>query len=350
MKTDTGRLSSKKIIDRTLPEIFHSNPKISRLDILNLSWMLFTLGADLIEIDLHIMKKLGKLPAGLNFLYRVDSGTALEGLLIYPVKNIVLSRDIPQFDSILEKLTAQCKDITVEFRVESIYDIFKINKLKADGWIRNIKSVRIVGMNRFVSADWMKSVEYIKKVHGVSIDICPENLFCNATALAVEGMMDTAEYIITASFMGYGGASGYAAVEQVLTFASTVLKLSKRVWLNILPELAHSFTMATGVQIPENMPVIGKNIFRYESGIHADGIYKNPMTYEPYDPMIVGQERKLSIGKHSGSKSVVKKLQELGVEIGCVEISDFLKLIREKSILLRRNLEDNEILELLRNG
>lgn len=349
MKMDTSSLNSKKIIDRTLPEVFNANPKISRLDILNLCWMLFTLGADLIEIDLHILKKLGKLPAGLNFLYRVDSGAALEGLRTLPVKNVALSRDVPHFDSILDELAAQCKDITVEFRAESICDIYKINRLRADGWVRNIKSIRIVGMNRFVSAAWMKSVEYIKKVQGVNIDICPENLYYNATALAVEGMMETADHI-TASFMGYGGTSGYAAIEQVLTFASAVLKSSRRAWLNILPELAQSFSMATGVKIPENMPVIGKNIFRYESGIHADGINKNPVTYEPYDPTIVGQERKLSIGKHSGSKSVANKLQELGVETGRVNVSDFLKLIREKSILLRRNLEDNEILELLRNG
>ena len=348
MRMDTSSFNSK-IIDRTLPEIFFSNPKISRLDILKLSWMLNTLGVDLIEINLYILKKLGKLPAGLSFLYRVDSETALESLWTHPIKNIVLSRDVPQFNSIVEKLAAQCKDITVEFRAESICDIYKINKLRADGWIRNINSIRIVGMNRFVSAAWMKSVEYIKRVQEVNIDICPENLFYNATALAVDGIMNNAEYI-TASFMGYGGASGYAAVEQVLTFASVVLKSFKRVRLNILPELAQSFSMAAGVQIPENMPVIGKNIFRYESGIHADGINKDPMTYEPYDPVIVGQERKLSIGKHSGSKSVANKLQELGVEIGHVNISDFLKLIREKSILLRRNLEDNEILELLRNG
>ncbi len=338
-----------KIIDRTLPEIFYSNPKISRLDILNLSWMLNTLGADFIEIDFNILKKLGKLPTGLNFLFRVDSETALEDLWAHPIKNVVLGRDVPQFDSILEKLVARCKDITVEFRVESICDIHKINKLKADGWIRNINTIRIVGINRFVSAVWMKSVEYIKRVHGVNIDICPGNLFYNATAIAVDGIINNVEYI-TASFMGYGGASGYAAVEQVLTFVSVVLKSNKRIRLNVLPELAQRFSKATGIQIPESMPVIGKNIFWYESGIHADGINKDPRTYEPYDPAIVGQERKLSIGKHSGSKSVASKLRELGVEVGHVNISDFLKLIREKSILLRRNLEDKEILELLRNG
>lgn len=349
MKMEGASINNKKIIDRTLPEVFDLNPRISRLDILNLCWMLFTLGTDLIEIDLPILRKLGKLPAGLKFLYRVDSEEALEGLLDHPVKSVVLSRNVPQFDSILEKLAEKDMDITVESRAESICDIYKINKLRADGWIRNINSLRIIGMNRFVSASWTRSADHIKRVYGVNIDICPENLYCNATAVAIEGLMDTADHI-TASFMGYGGASGYAAIEQVLTFAGTVLKSSKRIWLKILPELAQGFSSATGIQIPENMPVIGKNIFRYESGIHADGISKDPMTYEPFDPMIVGQERKLSIGKHSGSKSVASKLMELGVEIGRIDISDLLKLIRGKSILLRRNLEDNEILELLRDG
>ncbi|NLD46954.1 MAG: citramalate synthase [Clostridiaceae bacterium] len=342
---DGNSIKDKKIIDRTLPEVFFSNMKLSRLDILNLIWMLNTLGADYLEINLDILKKVEKLPPNLNFIYRIYSWTDLEGLALHSFNNILLSSDVPQFRSILDSLTLYQKDITIEFRVETIKQLDNLGRLFEAGFMKGVRTVRIIGLNRFVTNEWLDICGRIKTRYGVSIDICPENRFYNATAAAVDGIMEAADFV-TASFTGYGGVSGYAAIEQVLTFIKVILNPSHRIQLKALPEMSRSFSKAAGVKIPENMPVIGENIFKYESGIHADGINKNPMTYEPYDPQIVGQERKLSIGKHSGRKSALKKLQELGFEAENVQISMFLKLLREKSILLNRNLEDNEIMDL----
>ncbi|MCX8131548.1 MAG: citramalate synthase [Clostridia bacterium] len=344
---DINRQRNKKIIDRTLPEVFCSNKELRRIDILNLSRMLNTLGVDFIEVDLRILEIAGELPAEPDFLYRVDSESALEGLSLFSFKAVVINSNVLHFDSILNELGLQHKDITIEVRAETIEDLKNLRRLKDKNWIKSIRNIRIIGLNRFVSTSWLRLCDSIKRVLGVSIDICPENIFYNATASAVDAIMDTAD-CITASFTGYGGNSGYAAIEQVLAFVKVMTNASERIRLNILPDLARVFSEAAGIGIPENMPVIGENIFRYESGIHADGISKNPMTYEPYDPEIVGQKRKLSIGKHSGRKSVMKKLQELGIEGEHVEVADFLKVIRERSISLQRNLEDNEIIDLLK--
>lgn len=344
---NTNRFKRKKIIDRTLPEVYGAHRKISRLDILNLCWMLNTLGVDIIEINLELLRKIGRLPAELSFLYRIDSEAALDSLPLHPLTDIVIPHEIPQFNHIIDQLQSTDRKITVEFRAESVREIYRLKRLKQVHWLRTVKTIRVVGLNRFVTNVWLEGIEYIQKNLNVNIDLCPENLFYHATAAAVDGLKRTADYI-TATFMGYGGVSGYAAVEQVMTFAKVILDPVAKAQLNILPKLAKSFSEAAGVEIPDNMPVIGKNIFAYESGIHADGICKNPMTYEPYDPAMVGRERKLSIGKHSGTRSIVKKLQELGVEMGNIHVSDLLHVIREKSILLHRNLEDNEILDLLK--
>jgi len=57
---------------------------------------------------------------------------------------------------------------------------------------------------------------------------------------------------------------------------------------------------------PGNKPVVGDNAFSPTSGIHAAGVIENSDTFEPgvMTPEMVGAERKLVMGKHTGTHSV----------------------------------------------
>ena len=70
---------------------------------------------------------------------------------------------------------------------------------------------------------------------------------------------------------------------------------------------------ASGLQIPLNYPVIGGNMFTHKSGIHVDGVLKDPQLYEAFDPAMLGRTRRISIGKHSGKASIRHKLDQLGL-------------------------------------
>ena len=56
-------------------------------------------------------------------------------------------------------------------------------------------------------------------------------------------------------------------------------------------------------------------MFAHESGIHADGVIKNPKTYEVFTPEEVGLERQIVVGKHSGSRTIEMKFAEYGIAI-----------------------------------
>lgn len=56
--------------------------------------------------------------------------------------------------------------------------------------------------------------------------------------------------------------------------------------------------------------MVGDNIFSHESGIHMDGALKHPETYEVFNPAEVGLERKIFIGKHSGTAAFVNVLAQ----------------------------------------
>jgi len=56
---------------------------------------------------------------------------------------------------------------------------------------------------------------------------------------------------------------------------------------------------------------VGDYAFAHESGIHTHGVLSNPLTYEPYPPELVGNKRRLTIGKHSGRAIIRYKIQEM---------------------------------------
>ena len=65
----------------------------------------------------------------------------------------------------------------------------------------------------------------------------------------------------------------------------------------------------TGFAVQPNKAIVGGNAFAHESGIHQDGVIKNPLTYEIMTPQSVGLTgSQLTIGKLSGRRGLQGKL------------------------------------------
>ena len=72
----------------------------------------------------------------------------------------------------------------------------------------------------------------------------------------------------------------------------------------------------TGFAVQPNKAIVGRNAFAHESGIHQDGVLKNPLTYEIMTPQSVGLSgSRLSVGKLSGRRGLQGKLKELGHDV-----------------------------------
>ncbi len=335
-----------KIIDRTLPEIYASKINFNDNDLLNFCNLVKIMGIDLFEVDSSVMKKINKMPKGIDFIFRANSEYELEECIKRGIKYCVVKWIKvlnPYFCDIILKSDLS---VTVEYKVESIQDLCKLDKMLAMGKLRTKGKLRIKGLDRVVSGEWIKVLENINKRYNLDIDICPDDTFNIATAICIEGIMGGMN-TITGSFMGYGSGKGYAAIEEVLLAIKLLMNTKTNTKLSILPQLKKSFCQMTGIIVPDNKPVIGEDIFKYESGIHADGIEKDPSTYEPFNPKEVGQQRKLVIGKHSGRKSVCKKFKELGQEVDEENICTILDMVRIKSIEMKRELYDNELKDIL---
>lgn len=94
---------------------------------------------------------------------------------------------------------------------------------------------------------------------------------------------------------------------------------------------------ATRMPVAGNKPIMGRNAFAHESGIHQDGYLKNPETYEILKPEMVGATASLPLGKLSGSHAVMSKLNSLGYEVtrgDMKSIFPIFKSVAEESDLI----------------
>ncbi len=112
------------------------------------------------------------------------------------------------------------------------------------------------------------------------------------------------------TFLGIGERAGNAELEKVVLFLITRVEGFDKYDLKSITEFARYMENEIGIRVPRNKSVVGRNIFAHESGIHTAGIIKNPFTYEPYQPEIVGGKRELMIGDSSGIEVIRYKVEE----------------------------------------
>jgi 2-isopropylmalate synthase len=112
---------------------------------------------------------------------------------------------------------------------------------------------------------------------------------------------------------GLGERSGNAALEEVAMnlFASYGIET---VDLSKITAVSKMVSKITGYAIPNNKPIVGRNAFAHESGIHVHGVLNNSSTYEAFLPELVGMDRHIDLGKHSGMHSVRDRLNSLKVK------------------------------------
>jgi homocitrate synthase NifV len=252
------------IIDRTLPEIYPVCRKMSRLDILDLCWLLKGLGTDLIEIDSDILKKIGKLPDGLDFTLRIRCPEDLRICVKNRIKKCILRKPILSSRGIAGYIADNVLDATLEVRVNAMEGISRLGQLEGLEFIKPIKCIRVTGLNAIASPEWLNAARDLCGVLGRKIDVCPGNRFDLGSSLAYEaaaGGLDS----VTASFMGVGG---YAPLEELVMALKVANYTGIESDLNILQELRAFFIKHTRYKISPNKAVIGESIFKYEDGVN----------------------------------------------------------------------------------
>ncbi|ARE40149.1 Homocitrate synthase [Rhodovulum sp. P5] len=129
---------------------------------------------------------------------------------------------------------------------------------------------------------------------------------------------------------GLGERAGNAALEQVVA-ALAVQGRPTSVALDRLCDLSRLVATAAGRPVSATRPIVGAHAFSHESGIHVDGLMKDPGTYEAQalSPARFGRAREIVVGKHSGLAGLTRALAEAGLPSDIETARNVLPLLRE---------------------
>jgi homocitrate synthase NifV len=166
----------------------------------------------------------------------------------------------------------------------------------------------------------------------------------NEYGLATANALSALRAGISRIAVSVGGVGSHTPLEEVGMVSKYFLGY------NVLPnhfaDRCRKILICLGLTIPGNKAIIGSEIFSHESGIHVDGITKNPQLYEAFSPEEVGLTRKLVIGKHSGSAALRYKLQEWKLGLSTEQSKRLLKAVREMATIQKKAISDYQLKEL----
>ncbi|MBN1266404.1 MAG: homocitrate synthase [Anaerolineales bacterium] len=178
----------------------------------------------------------------------------------------------------------------------------------------------------------------------VIIEMHTHNDFGMATANAIAGLEAGATYVNT-TVNGLGERAGNASLEELVMALRYTRGVEMDIQTSLFREMAEYVALASGRAIPTWKPVVGGNLFVYESEGRASGVMGDPATYEMFLPGEVGLMRRFSVGKYSGKTVVSRKLREQGYHASKEELDHLVPILRSRAIALKRSLFDNEVIE-----
>jgi len=135
------------------------------------------------------------------------------------------------------------------------------------------------------------------------------NDFGLAVANTLAGVKAGAAQVHT-TVNGLGERGGNASVEQTATALVAMYGVKTGIRLDRLKETSKLVERFSMVRLMPNYPIVGENAFAHEAGIHVHGVLARAESYEPLTPEMVGQKRRIVMGKHTGKHAVASFIKE----------------------------------------
>ncbi len=179
-------------------------------------------------------------------------------------------------------------------------------------------------------------------VPGLDIEVHTHNDLGMATANAIAGIRAGARFVNT-TVNGLGERAGNAPLEEVVMGLKLACGMDPGIDTHRFQEISRFVAKASHRPVPPWKAVVGERVFSHESGLHADGVLKNPRNYEGFDPADVGLKRYFVLGKHSGTSGVVERYRDMGINVSRQEAVFLLERVRTIAQRVKRPLNEKEL-------
>ncbi|OPX58476.1 MAG: putative homocitrate synthase AksA [Methanobacterium sp. PtaB.Bin024] len=172
-------------------------------------------------------------------------------------------------------------------------------------------------------------VRELKKEIDAEIALHCHNDFGMALSNCISGLLAGADAIST-TVNGIGERAGNTSLEELVMALLLIYDVDLGFDISLFYELSQLVEELTNMKVPYNKPIVGRNVFRHESGIHVDAVLEEPLTYEPFIPELIGHQRRIVLGKHSGCRAVKAKLDECGIDVSRDELCEIVEKVKQK--------------------
>jgi 2-isopropylmalate synthase len=190
--------------------------------------------------------------------------------------------------------------------------------------------------------------------HVPNIDKAVVSMHCHddlglAVANSLAGIENGAGQI-ECTINGIGERAGNCSLEEVVMALRTradFYQADTRINSQRLVPTSRLVANVTGLAVPRNKAVVGRNAFAHEAGIHQDGMLKERTTYEIMRPEDVGfAKTDLVLGKHSGRAALADRAKALGYHLTPEQLRtvfDAFKVLADK----KKEVYDGDIAVLI---
>ncbi|WP_224962920.1 homocitrate synthase [Geomonas subterranea] len=228
---------------------------------------------------------------------------------------------------------------------------------RADGefLIELMRTARDNGADRFRYCDTLgildpfamceKVARLTTAVPELDIEVHTHNDLGLAAANALAGVRGGARYIST-TVNGLGERAGNAALEEVVMALKVACGIDVGIDTRRLRAVSRLVGRASNREVPAWKAVVGEKVFSHESGLHADGVLKDPRNYEVFPPEEVGLTRHIVAGKHSGTNGIVESYRQIGIPITRAEAQELMALVRHTAQRIKGPLGEKDLVKL----
>jgi 2-isopropylmalate synthase len=161
----------------------------------------------------------------------------------------------------------------------------------------------------------------------------PVSIHChNDFGLAVANSLAAIEAGATQAHVtinGLGERAGNTSLEELVMSLHRLYNRKTRIHTELITETSKLVSSLTGIRVQPNKAIVGENAFGHESGIHTHGITEMPLTYEPYDPSLVGRRRWFQAGKHAGAHGIATQLAEAGLFPDKSQLAEIVSRVKD---------------------
>ena len=220
-----------------------------------------------------------------------------------------------------------------------------------DFMLRVAETVQAAGGRRFRFADTMgvldpfetfACIQRLRANTDLEIEIHAHDDLGLATANSLAAVRGGATHINT-TVNGLGERAGNAALEEIVMGLRHLYNMDSGVDPMRLPAISELVAAASNRPVPINKSIVGGAVFTHESGIHVDGLLRDPLTYQGIDPAELGRRHSIVLGKHSGSAAIKLAYSGLGIDVSDTEAQTILPRVRSLAGSLKRPPTPDEL-------